>query len=134
MAKGKSRGTRDAPQSLTVSLRSENRQQKPASRHLLTQIQDLRSFDFSPGTRPAKLFSGQPARFTLDPAQVKKTQQKNSTRQRQVVPTKIAFSAPKETLVCIRRSRRKEVLFAKRKTGKGGQKKPRRSPWSEYKC
>lgn len=50
------------------------------------------------------------------------------------VPYQMAFTAPGETIVCIRRKRRKEVLFAKRKTGKGGQKKARWSKWSSYKC
>lgn len=122
MAKGKSRsGTRDPLESLPQRVRS-----RPLGT-LLTDIQDLRNFDFEPGTRPARLFSGVTASVGLD----------QPTRSKQApsrVPTQIAFTAPQETLVCVRRHRRRQVLHALRKTGKGGQRKPRRTPWSEYKC
>lgn len=126
MAKGKSRsktpGTRDAPQSLTVRLRS-----RAAIGNVLQQVQDLRAFDFEPGTTPARSVSGSFA--SVGAVTPQKTNQAPSK-----VPYQVAFTAPGETLVCIRRKRRKEVLFAKRKTGKGGQKKPRWSKWSSYRC
>lgn len=127
MAKGKNRnsGTRDTSESLTVTLRSRPKTYSWPSP--LTQIQDLRTFDFSPGTRPAKLFSGSNASVGYVP-NVNKPQSKTKNR------AQLAFTAPAETLVCVRRSRRKEVLFAKKKTGKSGQRKPRRSAWSSYKC
>lgn len=126
MAKGKSSryGTREPSDSLTVTLRS--RPSKASSP--LSQIQDLRTFDFEPATRPALLFSGAPA--TVGPVQGPR--KKNQARSR--VPYQIAFNAPSETLVCVRRARRKEVLFAKKKTGKRGQRKARWSKWSPYKC
>lgn len=127
MAKGKSgksgSGTRDAVASLTTTLRSS-----PRTKIRLTEISDLRNFDFEPGTRPARLFSGSTASVTAESV-TKKTE-----RSRSRVPYQLAFSAPGETLVCVRRSRRREVLFAKKKTGKGGQRRPRRSAWSDYKC
>jgi len=125
MAKGKSgkRGTREALHSLTLALRS--RPNQPVTR--LTTIEDLRTFDFEPATRPARLFSGSIATVGLDGAGRKKTKSNFQHAQ-------IAFTAPRETLVCVRRSRRKEVLFAKKKTGKRGQRRPRRSKWSSYKC
>lgn len=126
MAKSKnsSRGTRDASQSLTVTLRS-----RPSSRHLdLTQVEDFRSFSFEPATRPARLFSTSPASVGLDPAQKKRQARKGR------VPWQLAFQAPRETVVCVRRWRRREVLHALKKTGKRGQRKPRRSKWRSYKC
>lgn len=37
--------------------------------------------------------------------------------------------------VCVRRAQRREVLFALRRTGKGGRRnKRRRNRWSDYKC
>lgn len=128
MAKGKSRrGTREPSDSLTVTLRSPSRIARP-SRHLnLRMIDDLRSFDFEPASRPARLFSGGIA--SVGPVPTSKTSQARGR-----VPYQIAFSAPGETLVCVRRKRRKEVLFAKKKTGKGGQRKARWSKWSVYKC
>lgn len=46
----------------------------------------------------------------------------------------LAFSAPDKALVCVRRNIRKEVLHALNKTGKRGQKRPRRSWTSSYSC
>lgn len=46
----------------------------------------------------------------------------------------IGFENSKSVLVCVRRNIRKEVLHALRKTGRVGQKKPRRSFFSSIKC
>ena len=124
MAKGKSgkrSGTRDDMSSLTVTLRS-------SPRTILREIDDRRSFDFWPDSRPARLFTGSTASVTATPVAKKTPQARNR------VPYQIAFSAPAETLVCVRRKRRKEVLHAKRKTGRGGQRRPRRNAWSNTKC
>lgn len=125
MAKGKSRqkgsGTRDPMESLTLGLRSQTAMTG------LTMLDDLRAFDFEPDTRPARLLSGVTASVGATHAP-KKNQAPSK------VPYQIAFSAPAETLVCIRRKRRKEVLFAKRKTGRGGQRRARWSKWSNTKC
>lgn len=126
MAKGKSGRsgqTRDDLSSLTTSsLRSF------PVRSLLREIQDFRTFDFEPATTPARLFTGSIASIDVH-APASKPVGKNSRVQYQ-----LAFSAPHETLVCVRRHRRREVLFAKKKAGKGGQRRPRWSKWSEYKC
>lgn len=45
----------------------------------------------------------------------------------------MGFSDPR-TLVCVRRQMRKQVLFAKRKTGRRGQKKPRFNMFSKISC
>lgn len=46
----------------------------------------------------------------------------------------IAFQAPQNVLVCVRRQRRKEVLHALNKAGKVGQRRPRRSFYSSISC
>lgn len=48
----------------------------------------------------------------------------------------LAFEAPQEVAICIRRQRRKEVLHAKQKTGrgKGKQRRPRRNAYSKISC
>lgn len=46
----------------------------------------------------------------------------------------LSFSVPNKVLICVRRKQRKEVLFAKRKAGRGGQKRPRRNWYSEISC
>lgn len=119
---GKNSGTRDALQSLTVRLRSRS-----ALSDTLSSMDDGRTFDFAPDTRPARLFYGINASVGATHAP-----KKNQHPSR--VPYQIAFTAPAETLVCVRRKRRKEVLFAKRKTGKGGQRRARHNKWSKYKC
>lgn len=108
--------------SLTLGLRSRS-----AMGDALLLIEDQRAFDFGPDIRPARSTSGNIASVGADYAP---TKQKGRSR----VPYQIAFNAPSETLVCVRRSRRKEVLFAKNKTGKRGQKRARWSKWSNYKC
>lgn len=128
MAKGSKNRTRDAPQSLP-QVRSAPIKiygQFPS----LTEIQDLRTYDISPGTRPAKLFTGSTASLTYEPSSKKPARGKRA----KIFHGQVAFNAPAETLVCIRRSRRKQVLFAKNKAGKRGQRKPRRSQWSSIKC
>lgn len=42
--------------------------------------------------------------------------------------SRLAFSIPRNVLICIRRKQRKQVLFATGKAGKSGQKKPK---WTE---
>lgn len=133
MAKGRSsrNRSRDPSESLTVTLRTGPNVARPMRRRLslpLLSIDDRRTFDFEPGSRPARLFSGGVASVGLVPNVNRGTSRKSK------VPYQIAFTAPDETLVCVRRKRRKEVLFAKKKTGKRGQRKPRFNMWSKYKC
>lgn len=118
--KSKKPGTRDSLQSLTP-LRS-----RPLYADL-SQVQSFRLADLYDPVKPARLFSGVTATVGVADAPKKK-----GTRSR--VPTQIAFTAPAQTLVCVRRAQRKEVLFAKKKTGKGGQRRPHRTAWSEVKC
>lgn len=46
----------------------------------------------------------------------------------------IAFQAPEKVLVCVRRQMRKEVLHARKKAGKRGQRKPRFNAYSRISC
>lgn len=127
MAKGKNRqnsGTRDL---VTIATSPLVRSPSQSLFGNLYEVSDMRAFDFDQDTRPAKLFNG------LD-ASVGATHTPTKNKGLSKVPYQIAFSAPAETLVCVRRSRRKQVLFAKRKTGKGGQRRPRRNKWSDVKC
>lgn len=137
MGKGKSSkgGTREPSDSLTVSLRSQpSFTARPGRHRSLSLYQDLRRFSFEPDfTRPARLFSGSIASTNVE---YQNQNHKSRGRQAKTFNPKavIAFSAPGETLVCVRRARRKEVLFAKKKTGKRGQRKARWSIWSKTKC
>lgn len=47
----------------------------------------------------------------------------------------LRFAIPQKVALCIRRKRRKEVIFATNKAGAGVKRKnPRRNFWSEIKC
>lgn len=45
-----------------------------------------------------------------------------------------AFAAPRRVLICVRRKQRKEVLFAKNKAGRRGQRRPKFNRFSEISC
>lgn len=78
--------------------------------------------------RPARQWSGHP----VQPNVVSK----NSVgKQAKRFPVGIRFADPRRTLICVRRKQRKEVLFAKRKTGKGARARHRRRNYfSEVSC
>lgn len=46
----------------------------------------------------------------------------------------LSFDVPQKVLICVRRKIRKEVLHAFHKTGKSGQRKPRRNLYSDISC
>lgn len=46
----------------------------------------------------------------------------------------VMFQEPKKVLVCVRRKQRAEVLHATKRTGKGGQRKPRYNRFSDVRC
>lgn len=48
--------------------------------------------------------------------------------------SRMGFSAPKFVAVCIRRHERREVLFAKKRTGKGSRSPKRRGTLSHIRC
>lgn len=52
----------------------------------------------------------------------------------QSVPHQIGFVRPNRVLICARRQIRKQVLFASRKTGKRGQRRPRFNWYSKIRC
>lgn len=64
--------------------------------------------------------------------QVKKPKYKSKTS----INDRVAFKSPRRTVVCIRRRARREVLFSKRKIGKGVKvsKLRRYTPDSKIKC
>lgn len=56
-----------------------------------------------------------------------------------VLSNRIGFGAPERIMICVRRKRRKEVIFAKRFAGRGGRARvrfraPRRNYYSQVDC
>lgn len=92
---------------------------------LLTEIEDRRSHHPLGVHRPARQDTGHPVK----PHKVAKP-----TKFRQL-SAGFQFAQPERTLICVRRKQRKEVLFAKRKTGKGvRRRRPRRTWLSNIGC
>lgn len=100
----------------------------------LTVFEDRRTFHPERDQRPARSFSKALHRLVV------KEPLRNPDRFASLrafpasIPTRIGFEDPKRVLICVRRKRRKEVLHALKKTGRGGQKKPRRSWYSSISC
>lgn len=50
-------------------------------------------------------------------------------------PTRFAFQVPKKVELCVRREKRRQVLFAMRRTGKGSRaRRRRRNYWTGVSC
>lgn len=49
-------------------------------------------------------------------------------------PDVFGFAVPQKVALCVRRQERREVLFAKRKTGAGARSPKRRNYWSSISC
>lgn len=104
----------------------------------LSPIEDRRTFWPEPAAlRPALTLRGTGARV-VGAAPVRKPGppgRKSTALASVKTGSVLTFSAPKRVAVCVRRQRRKEVLFA---TGKGGrrgrQRQRRRSEFSEVSC
>lgn len=107
----------------------------PLSRVRVTPV-DLRIFE-DRRTLPAPFRFAPPAALRRPAVRVfdKPKRFKTTPRLRALhTPGTLSFAAPDKVLVCVRRRRRKEVLFAKNKAGKRGQRKPRRNYWSSISC
>lgn len=93
-------------------------------RAALTAIEDRRTFNPAGPRRSARSFNRAHHALKVKPV-------RGSRR----LPTKVMFDAPKKVLVCVRRQRRKEVIFAKGKAGRGHARlSPRRNWYSDVSC
>lgn len=109
---------------------------------------DLRMFEdrrtFHPEGRynaPVRTVFGTPARLTVVDRNYTKTGPFSrasvvSAPARSQTKAALAFSTPGSVVVCVRRQRRREVMFALQKTGRGAgkQKRPRRTELSKISC
>lgn len=95
----------------------------------LRPIEDRRTFHPQGETRSARSFRSAHHRLVARPEAPSVLVQRPYH-----VGHAVAFDAPRDVLVCVRRQSRREVLHALRKTGKTGQKRPRRSFFSSISC
>ncbi len=97
----------------------------------LRQVEDRRLYNPG-GTRAgARLLSGQ--LHTLEeraPEQKTRLQKHPGSR----TGTVLGFKTPNRVAICIRRNIRKQVLHAKKQTGKAGQSKPHYNYYSSISC
>lgn len=95
----------------------------------LTPIEDRRQYHPLNVFRPARTVYGSP----VGPLKVARPGRETKARFR--LPVGIRFDVPAKVAVCVRRKRRKEVLHALKKVGKGsGGGKRRRNFWSGVQC
>lgn len=103
----------------------------PSSR-ILHEIEDRRTYHPDGPTRPARSYDKPVHRLTV-PVHPKNVNKRSTASA--ALPRTVQFEAPKRVLVCIRRQKRKEVLFALKKTGKGARaRKHRQSFYSSIRC
>lgn len=104
----------------------------------MTEIEDRRTFHPLKSFRPpAVLLGASGARVVpaVGPARQAKRGRPVTRDGVRGVPTHLAFDAPRSVLVCVRRSRRREVLHALKRTGRGARARHRkRNPFSEIRC
>lgn len=100
----------------------------------LSIIQDRRNWD--PGEEPRDSV-GRPARrvhktLVVQPrdAATKRTPIFHSESWKTVG----AFDDPRKAIICAQRHRRREVLFALKRTGQGSKSRKRRNEWSNIQC
>lgn len=105
---------------------------------VLRQIEDRRDYHPSGPKRAARTLLGTTAKVKRVPTILRKGTNRllKSVQSASGVlgRDKVAFQMPERVVVCVRRKVRREVLFAKRATGKGSRSFKRRNEWSEVKC
>lgn len=75
-----------------------------------------------------------PPRATRGRIALTNLQQRKLSKNKPLMAIRESFALPKETLVCVRRGVRKEVLHAYKKTGKGARSRRRRNELSDIHC
>lgn len=89
-------------------------------------VEDRRTYHPLHQNRPARQVTGHPVKPHVA------RQAKPGKKMQLHLPVQVHFAAPKKTLICVRRSTRKEVLFAKGKTH--SKKTRRRTTHSNIHC
>lgn len=91
----------------------------------LIEVEDLRRFHPTPLFRPSMSIVQAKPSIDVKPSRLVRTAP---------LSARAAFDEPHKVVVCVRRKVRREVLFAKRKTGRGARSPKRRNLWSDVKC
>lgn len=132
--RSKFRRTRDTTVIANQRLRSTNSQIDLED--FLRSIEDRREFHPDGPSRSARSFNSDRHRLVVparEPVHRDNFDHMSSTLYA-APPAAVGFENSDKVIVCVRRGIRKEVLHALGKTGKGGQKRPRRSEYSDIQC
>lgn len=132
--RNKTRSSQKRKQSRVNTLNANRRLRSAAFKRKLRDdnnrfIEDRRRYNPEPIRRP-KTIKAATAPIVSAPLPAIQSNNKRPTLQR----IQQRFALPKETLVCVRRKMRKEVLHALNKAGKGGQRRQKRTEHSNTKC
>lgn len=106
----------------------------------LAQIEDRRLFHPLRQYRPPRRLDGTTARIGVADRRPSRQQVKRSfaTKQHHAIRSQtkgfLTFQEPANVVVCVRRQRRKEVLFATGGAGKRSKRPPRRNAFSSISC
>lgn len=128
MARGSKSRNRSSERDTKPSLTTRVARAVPLS-HPLSLIQDFRTFDPAPASRPVFRLDGAKSSIVAAPNKNGRT-----IRSRSLLPSHVGFADAPNVIVCVRRKRRREVLFAKRKTRKGAGSRRRRNQFSNIRC
>lgn len=137
MAKPRSKSRRRGNTS-TANVRSTSRSLPfTPDNYRLMDIEDRRLFHPDDTYAPSQSLPTSRTRIITRPRrQARRSGNLNGSLPKMFQPVAVVagFRVPKKVAICIRRKMRKEVLHALRKAGKVGQKRPRRSYYSDIHC
>lgn len=120
-----------APRSGHSTLNSSRRQFTPFTNYL-SLFEDRRTWHPEGTYRPARSFNRSSHLLTLAPALTRRP--RRSRPFKQLPSHTVAFDQPQNVLICVRRERRRRVLFAKKKTGYGRRRRPTFGWYSKISC
>lgn len=107
----------------------------------LRALEDRRTWHPEGPDRPFRSYKSSLHRLVVGPVSPPRRRASRLSRTRDfqreafsTVPARIGFERPRSVAVCVRRQQRKEVMFATRKAGRSGQKKPRWNHASRISC
>lgn len=100
---------------------------------ILSELEDRRLYHPLGKQRPLKTLRSEAARIKIAEP-VRSLRKPVTGKKLHDLPSGTSFRAAERVPLCVRRHRRREVLFASQKTGAGARSKKHRNQWSSIKC
>jgi len=137
-SKRRRRDTTDIARTRSAFVDPDNYTVRPVD---LRVFEDRRTYHPEGKNRPIRSITRAASRVGLrDSVRPSKAMPKKRARRAPSVPSHgqtrdvLVFARPKEVMTCVRRTERREVIFAKRKAGRGSRKKPKFDFRSKISC